>query len=627
MRGTKHVADRASIDNSEIVFVGYGVVAPEFGWDDYKDVDVKGKTLVMLVNDPPVPDPANADALDPKTFGGKAMTYYGRWTYKYEIGKEKGAAGVLLIHETGPAGYPFDVVQSKVTEQFDLITPDKNLGRVSIEGWISLEQGKRLLQMGGQDYEALKKLAATRDFKPVPLGVTASMTLHNTLRTIDSRNVVAKLEGSDPVLKRSSTSSTPAHWGSPGHRDAGQRRLHRTCYNGAQDNASWLRRPARDRQGVYQASGAAEAIDPVSLGDGGGAGACSDRSLTSVMPIYPLAKTLADINMDGLPERAGRTKDLILVGFGASDLDDYVRAVAAEQGRQVKADAEPEKGFYYRSDHFNFAKQGVPALDPDDGIDYVGRPDDFGQKVRDDYTQHRYHSPSDVVMPDWDLSGAREDLKVFFAVGYRIAQAAGYPEWKPGNEFQAKRRSDVEDPLTKPRLQFTGIKADMDPMTGDEMVALSKRHTLFEWSAQSKVDPIPVARAKAASISGRRTAMRFTDFNSQLMCVNIASTGDELRGSAPSKTRRRRLRALRQPVHGDRAAGPARSKARRDLSRRHRRILLHQRGRRGKRECHQAGALGHGAAQDSRALSLLPVRCNSRQHHADRRPGGRWAAV
>ena len=158
----------------------------------------------------------------------------------------------------------------------------------------------------------------------------------------------------------------------------------------------------------------------------------------SVMPIYPLAKTLVDINMDGL-NVYGRTRDLILVGFGASDLDDYVRAVAAEQGRQVKADAEPEKGFYYRSDHFNFAKQGVPALDPDAGVDYVGRPDDFGQRVRDDYTQHRYHSPSDVIMPDWDLSGAREDLKVFFAVGYRVAEAAKYPEWKPGNEFRAKR--------------------------------------------------------------------------------------------------------------------------------------------------------------------------------------------
>src|SRR5436309_6310859 len=185
---TKHVADTASIDNSEVVFVGYGVVAPEFNWDDYKGLDAKGKTLLMLVNDPPVPDPANPAELDPKTFGGKAMTYYGRWTYKYEIGAQKGAAAVLLVHETGPAGYGFNVVQGKTGEQFDLVTPDKNMNRVAIEGWITLDQGKKLLKMAGLDFDALKKQAATRDFTPVPLGASASMTIHNKLRTIDSRN-------------------------------------------------------------------------------------------------------------------------------------------------------------------------------------------------------------------------------------------------------------------------------------------------------------------------------------------------------------------------------------------------------------------------------------------------------
>ena len=205
------MAESARLDNSELVFVGYGVVAPEFDWDDYKGVDVKGKTLVMLVNDPPVPDPANASELDPKTFGGKAMTYYGRWTYKYEIGAQKGAAGVLIVHETGPAGYGFNVVQSKAAEQFDLVTPDKNMGRVAIEGWITLEQGKNRLKRAGQDFDALKKRAATRDFKPVPLGVTASMTIANKLRTINSRNVLAKLDGSDPKLKDEFVVYT-AHW-------------------------------------------------------------------------------------------------------------------------------------------------------------------------------------------------------------------------------------------------------------------------------------------------------------------------------------------------------------------------------------------------------------------------------
>src|SRR3954462_7731594 len=190
---TKHVAPSASLQDSELVFVGYGVVAPEFNWDDYKGIDVKGKTLVMLVNDPPVPDPTNPEQLDAKVFGGKAMTYYGRWTYKYEMAAQKGAAGALLIHESGPAGYGFNVVQGKTGEQFDLVTPDKNMGRAAIEGWITLDQAKTLLKNAGQDFEALKQQAATRDFKPVALGTTASMTIHNKLRTIDSRNVAGLL--------------------------------------------------------------------------------------------------------------------------------------------------------------------------------------------------------------------------------------------------------------------------------------------------------------------------------------------------------------------------------------------------------------------------------------------------
>jgi Zn-dependent M28 family amino/carboxypeptidase len=432
---TKHVADSAAIADSELVFVGYGVVAPEFNWDDYKGVDVKGKTLVMLVNDPPVPDPADTGRLDATTFGGKAMTYYGRWTYKFEIGAEQGAAGVLLIHETGPAGYPFDVVQSKVSEQFDLVTPDKNMGRVSIEGWMTLDQGKNLLKMAGQDFDDLKTLAATRDFAPVPLGVRASMTIRNTLRTIDSKNVVARLNGVDPRLKNEFIIYT-AHWD---HLGIGPAVNGDQIYNGAKDNAigtaglieiarAFTKLPMPPKRSVLFLSVTAE--EQGLLGS----------QYYSVTPIYPLAKTAANINMDGLNVN-GRTKDLTLIGYGASELDDYVRDAAGEQGRVIRSDAEPEKGFYYRSDHFNFAKQGVPALDPDEGVEYVGRPADFGEKVRNDYTEHDYHKPSDIVKPDWDLSGAREDLKVLFAVGYRIAQADRFPEWKAGNEFKAKREA------------------------------------------------------------------------------------------------------------------------------------------------------------------------------------------
>jgi Zn-dependent M28 family amino/carboxypeptidase len=426
---TKHVADSARLDNSELIFVGYGVVAPEFNWDDYKGVDVKGKTLVMLVNDPPVPDPGNAEELDPKTFGGKAMTYYGRWTYKYEIAAEKGAAGALIVHETGPAGYPFNVVQGKTGEQFDLVTADKNMSRVAIEGWMSLDQSKAVLKMAGQDFDALKQQAATRDFKPVPLGVNASMTIRNKLRTIQSQNVLGKLPGRDPRLKDEYVVYT-AHWDHFGKTPEG-------IFHGAEDDAlgcAALIEVARAFKQVQPPPKRSILFLAVTAEEQGLLGS----QYYTVTPIYPLAKTVANINMDSWNVH-GRTKDLTLIGFGASDLDDYARDAAAEQGRVVHGDAEPEKGFYYRSDHFNFAKQGVPALNPDAGIDYIGKPPEYAKQVRNEWNEKRYHQPTDVVLPDWDLSGTTEDLKVLFAVGYRVAQADKMPEWKPGNEFRAKR--------------------------------------------------------------------------------------------------------------------------------------------------------------------------------------------
>src|SRR5262245_22873401 len=428
---TKHVAEKASIDDSELVFVGYGVVAPEFNWDDYKDVDVKGKTIIMLVNDPPVPDPNNPAELDPKMFGGKAMTYYGRWTYKYEIAAQKGAAAALIVHETIPAGYPFNVVQGKTGEQFDLVTPDKNLGRVAIEGWMSLDQSKQVLQLAGQDFDQLKALAATRDFRPMPLGVTASMTIHNKLRTIESQNVLGKVSGSDPRLKDEYVVYT-AHWDHFGKGPEG-------IFHGAEDDALgcaaliemvrvFKQLPAPPKRSILVLAVTAE--EQGLLGS----------QYYAVTPIYPLAKTAANINMDSWNVH-GRTRDLTLIGYGASDLDDYARDAAAEQGRTVHGDAEPEKGFYYRSDHFNFAKEGVPALNPDAGVDYIGKAKDYAKKTRDEWNEKRYHQPTDVVLPTWDFSGTTEDLKVLFAVGYRVAQADKMPEWKPGNEFRAKREA------------------------------------------------------------------------------------------------------------------------------------------------------------------------------------------
>ena len=435
---TKHVADGASIDDSEMVFAGYGVDAPEYNWNDFKDVDVKGKTIVVFVNDPQVPDPADASKLDPKTFNGEAMTYYGRWTYKYEEGARRGAAAVLIVHETAPAGYPFPVVQGFLGERFDLVTPDKNMGRSAIEGWVSLDAARKIFAMAGQDFDALKKQAITRDFKPVPLGLTASMALKNTMRTLDSRNVLAKLEGSDPQLKNEYVVYS-AHWD---HLGTGDPVNGDKIYNGALDNASGVAT-------VLEIARAFTQVQPppkrsilflmVTAEEQGLLGS----EYYSVTPVYPLAKTLANINIDGV-NKWGRTKDVTVIGLGNSDLDDYLREAAGEQGRILRPDAEPEKGFYYRSDHFNFAKQGVPALDPEAGIDFVGKPPEYGRQKRDEFTSKDYHQPSDEVKPDWDLSGAREDAQLFLAVGYRVAQADKYPEWKPGNEFKAKRDAAVK---------------------------------------------------------------------------------------------------------------------------------------------------------------------------------------
>jgi len=378
------------------------------------------------------------------------MTYYGRWTYKYEQGLKHHAAGVLIIHETGPAGYPFAVVQGKTGEQFDLVTQDKNMGRSDIEGWITLDRARGLLRLAGQNFDSLKARAATREFKPIPLGVTASLEIKNGLRTVDSRNVVARLQGSDAKLRDEYVIYT-AHWdhfgiGAPVNGDS--------IYNGALDNASGTAGLLALAKGFAAMKHPKRSILFLSV-------TAEEQGLLgsqyyAMAPLYPLAKTLAVINMDVL-NATGRTRDLVVVGLGASELDDYARAAAGEQGRVLVPDAEPEKGFYYRSDHFNFAKQGVPAFDPESGIDVIGKPAGYGLARREAYTANDYHKPSDELKPDWDLSGAVEDLRLFLTMGYRVAQAERYPEWRAGNEFRATREAQLRrgapsSPLTAARL-------------------------------------------------------------------------------------------------------------------------------------------------------------------------------
>ena len=430
---TRRVADTAAIENSDIIFAGYGVEAPEYNWNDFKGVDVRGKTIVVLVNDPQVPDTANPSQLDAKMFNGKAMTYYGRWTYKYEKAAELGAAGVLIVHETGPAGYPFPVVQGFLGERFGLVAKDKNMSKSSIEGWLSLDAAKALFSMAGQDFDALKKQALSRDFKPVPLGLTASMGLRNTMRTIDSQNVIAKVEGSDARMKDEYVVYS-SHWD---HLGVGAAVDGDKIYNGALDNASGV-------SALLEMARAFTQVQPkpkrsilflfVTAEEQGLLGS----EFYATNPLYPLDKTVANINLDGV-NQWGRTKDITVVGMGASDLDDVLRAAAQTQGRTLNPDPESEKGFYYRSDHFNFAKVGVPALYTDTGVNFIGKDEAFSKSKRDEYTSTDYHKPSDEIKPDWDLSGAIEDVQLMFMVGYNVANTDRFPEWKPGNEFKAKR--------------------------------------------------------------------------------------------------------------------------------------------------------------------------------------------
>ena len=425
---------RVTITNSDMVFVGYGIVAPEYGWDDYKNVDVKGKTIVMLVNDPPIPDAQDTLKLDNKMFGGRAMTYYGRWTYKYEIASEKGAAAAIIIHETGPAGYPYEVVSgSNSRENVDIQTPDKNAKQVAVKSWITTAKVKELFAASGQDFATLKKMAINKNFKPVVLPAKANFDLKMLLREIKSRNVIAKLAGSDPNLKNEYVVYS-AHWD---HLGKDPKLTGDQIYNGALDNATgtagllelaeaYKKLPEPPKRTILFLAVTAEEKDLLG------------SKYYAANPLYPLSKTLANINMDVL-NAYGRTKDVIIIGYGNSTLDDILARAAQTQSRRIVPEATPEKGSFYRSDHFEFAKQGVPALYAESGEEAVDKPKDYFRQKNEAYTTNDYHKLTDDVKKDWDFSGAIQDLQLYFMVGYEVAQGGTHPEWKPGTEFKAKR--------------------------------------------------------------------------------------------------------------------------------------------------------------------------------------------
>lgn len=422
---------QVSIENAEVVFVGYGIVAPEYDWNDYKDADLKGKVLLVMNNDPED---------DPKLFAGKTRLWYGRWDYKYMMAAKQGAVGAIIIHTDHSAGYPWQVVQSSWSgERFEL--PYEGEPRVQVKAWATEDSCRKIAALGGQDLDRLRASAEKRDFRPVPLGVRLSLSLNNVIRQVQSANVLGELPGSDPTLSREVVLYT-AHYDHFGTK-SGAKPGEDNIYNGARDNASgvaamlaiaraYSRLPKAPRRSIVFASVTAEEQ-----------GLLGSAYLAKHPPVPP-ARMAADINIDEL-NIWGKTKDLVMVGLGKSSLDTWIHELAAMQGRVIKPDAFPDKGHFYRSDQFNLAKVGVPSAYFGSGMDFVGRPAGWGEETINKWEATDYHQPSDEYRESWDLSGAEEDVRFFFYLGVKVANADSMPRWNKGDEFEAARLKALEE--------------------------------------------------------------------------------------------------------------------------------------------------------------------------------------
>ena len=432
--GTRTGQRTVTVKDSELVFVGYGVDAPEQQWNDYAGVDVKGKTVVMFVNDP------GFHAGDESLFEGRRMTYYGRWTYKFEEAARKGAAAALLIHDDAGAAYGWDVVKNSWTgAQFDLRAADDPAPRLPLQGWITGAAAKQLFAAAGLDLDAQRAAAGKRGFKPVPMKAKASVTLNSTVSEKSSRNVVALLPGS----KRPDEAVVyMAHWDHLGkHEDEPGDNI----YNGAIDNATGVagilelaeafakRQPAPERSLLFLA---------VTLEESGLLGS----KYYVAHPAVPMNKTVAVINLDAM-STYGTSKDIVVTGLGSSELEDILKGIADKQGRVLRAESAPEAGYYFRSDHFNFAKAGVPALYAEGGEDLVSGGAEAGSKMAKDYTANRYHKPSDQFDPDWPLEGVVQDLESLYAVGRELVDSERWPNWYRGNPFRAAREASLQAPV------------------------------------------------------------------------------------------------------------------------------------------------------------------------------------
>ena len=421
--GTTRQLDNVSIENSDLVFVGYGVNAPEYGWNDYK-VDVKGKTVVMLINDP-------GFELQSTEFNGRAMTYYGRWTYKFEEAARQGAAGVLIIHETAPASYPWGVVENGWSgEQLNLTFKDKNIGRSALEGWITLDVAEKLFAKMNTSYDEMKSIALSKNFQPIPMdGMTLSSNMVNALRETDSHNVVGYVEGSEAPEEFVLIMGHWDHMGVDTSIEGDQ------IYNGAVDNATGTAAVMHIAE-TFSKKSPKRSIAFIGL-TAEESGLLGSAYMVEYPP-FEYKNVIGGLNLDAFPA-FGKAKDITIVGYGASELEAILNKHASAEGKYLAPDKSPEAGFFYRSDHINFAKKGIPMIYADPGIDLVNGGLERGFQLAKQYTSDAYHKPADEVTDDWDWEGIEQDLGIFTNFIDDLANSEEYPNWYINSEFRAIR--------------------------------------------------------------------------------------------------------------------------------------------------------------------------------------------
>ena len=421
--GTTRQIEEVTFDDSDLIFVGYGVNAPEYDWNDYK-VDVKGKTVVMLINDP-------GFELKGAEFNGKAMTYYGRWTYKFEEAARQGAAGVLIIHETAPASYPWGVVENGWSnEQLNLTFADRNLNRSALEGWITLETAEQLFAELGTSYDEMKSLALTKDFQPVTMeGMKLSSKMVNSIRTSDSHNVVGYVEGSEAPEEFVLIMGHWDHMGVDTSLEGDQ------IYNGAVDNATGTAAVMHMAE-TFSKRKPKRSVAFIGL-TAEESGLLGSAYLVENAP-FEYRNVIGGLNLDAFPA-IGKSKDITIIGYGASELEAVLDKHASVQGKYLAPDKSPEAGFFYRSDHINFAKKGIPMIYADPGIDLVDGGIEKGLELARNYTANDYHKPTDEVRDDWDWEGIEQDMDIFTNFIDDLANSGEYPNWYIKSEFRALR--------------------------------------------------------------------------------------------------------------------------------------------------------------------------------------------